>query len=97
MYYNKLMPFVRALRWDPWNVNHIAAHGVTINEVEEVCTGAFMSRLSYSNPVMIIGPTLSGRFLSVVLEATGEGSNYVVTARPSSRRERRLYAKEESP
>ena len=89
------MPFIRALRWDPWNVNHIATHGVTIEEVEEVCNGTFISRLGHSGRLMIIGPTGAGRMLSVILEETDEDSYYVVTARLASRRERRIYVEEE--
>ena len=67
---------------------------MTPHEVEEVCSGRFVARYSYAGRVMLIGPTLEDRVLAVVLEPIGEGAHYVITARPASRRERRLRLEE---
>ena len=85
------MPFARQLVWDPRNVAHIARHRVTWREVEEVSRGDYVERQSYMLRVILIGPTNTGRVLSVILEDKGDGLYYVVTARPASRRERRFY------
>ena len=85
------MVSINRLLWDPWNVGHIARHEVTPAEVEQVCTGAFITRQSYAGRLLLIGPTYAERVLAVVLEPLDDGAHYVVTARPASRRERRRY------
>ena len=75
---------------------HIARHPVTSDEVEEVCHGEHIVRQSYSDRLMLIGPAISGRMLAIVLEPGEEGVYYPVTARPASRKERRLYREETS-
>ena len=82
---------VRHLRWDPWNIAHIARHGVTPDEVEEVCRGPYIVRQGYQARLVLIGPTTTGRMLAVVLEPVEPGVFFPLTARPASRRERRLY------
>lgn len=79
------------LIWNPLNAEHIARHDVTINEVEEVSEGKFIFWQSYGGRFMIVGRTLAERTLAIVLEPDDSGMYYVVTARPASRRERRLY------
>ena len=79
------------LNWNPRNVEHIARHEVAPNEVEEVCLSRFIFWQSYGGRFMVVGRTLAERTLAVVLEPDDNGMYYVVTARPASRRERRLY------
>ncbi len=73
---------------------HIALHQVTPEEVEEICHGSPLVQQSYSERLVLIGPTLSGRMLAAVLAPEEEGVYYPVTARPASRRERTLYEQE---
>lgn len=82
---------VKRLIWDPANVAHIARHAVTPSEVAEACRGIHIVRTAYRGRLMVIGVTESGRTLTVVLDAAGDGVYYPVTARPASRRERGLY------
>ncbi|HZS02167.1 MAG TPA: BrnT family toxin [Chloroflexota bacterium] len=88
------MVFVRRLRWDAWNVTHIARHSVVPEEVEEVCHGDPLAQQTYSRRLVLIGPTATGRMLAVVLAPMGRGVYYPVTARPASRKERGLYRQE---
>jgi len=86
------MPFIRRLRWDSWNVAHIARHAVTPDEVEEVCHGAPTFSQTYKGCLRVIGPTRIGRMLTVILAPEGPGGVYYpVTARPASRQERRRH------
>ena len=88
------MLVIRRLIWDSWNVAHTARHGVTPEEVEEVCHGEPVVQVGKKGRSLVFGPTLSGRMLTVVLdpESSEEGLYYPVTARPASRRERAIYA-----
>lgn len=79
------------LLWDGWNVAHIARHGITRQEVEEVCEGPSMVVPAHRGRLILIGPTGPGRMLAVVLEQETGPFFYCVTARPASRRERREY------
>lgn len=90
------MALIGDLVWDVWNVNHIARHGVVPTEADEVCSNAVIIRQSYADRIVVIGPTNAGRMLTVILEPLDPDTktNYVVTARPASRRERRLYREE---
>ena len=82
---------IRHLNWDPGNIAHIARHQVTVDEVEEVCHGDPVSLQSYLGRIVVVGPTLAGRMLAVVLDPEGGDVYYPVTARPASRKERRYY------
>ena len=89
------MIFIRRLIWESWNVAHIARHEVVPDEVEEVCHGPFITRQTYDDRHLLIGPTLSGRMLVVILGPTAEAEVYYpVTARPASMKERRIYKNE---
>jgi uncharacterized DUF497 family protein len=86
---------IRRLVWNSWNVAHNARHNVTPDEVEEVCHGKYIVRQTYDNRLLLIGPTLHDRTLAIVLGPTEEADTYyAVTARPASKRERRLYKNE---
>ena len=82
------MIHLRRLRWDDWNIAHIARHDVTLEEAEEVCHGEFFLLQGKKRRIILIGPTRAGRMLALVLEHEGEGDYYPVTARPASRKER---------
>ena len=73
---------------------HIARHDVTPQEVVEVCHGDPLVQEGKKGRSLVLGPTLAGRMLTVVLDQEGEGVYYPVTARPASRRERAVYAQE---
>jgi len=90
------MPHVRRLIWDTWNVPHVLRHQVSPEEVEEVCHGDHIVRETYSDRLVLIGPTRAGRVVAAVLEPDPEEQAvyYPVTARPASRKERRLYREE---
>ena len=90
------MGTIRRLRWDPWNVAHIARHSVHPREANEVCCGDPLFQAGYGGRMLVIGPTLAGRMLTVVIDPEGDGVYYPVTARPASRRERAVYAREKA-
>jgi uncharacterized DUF497 family protein len=77
------------LKWDEHNVYHIDKHEVTKLEVEEACLSQIYVDVTYANRLMLVGKTSLGRMLSVVLARVGKNKYYVVTARDSSRGERK--------
>lgn len=79
--------------WDKANEGHIAIHGVTTDEVEEV-----FARPVHEVPAdrdeprnLCVGPTKKDRFLAIAYTMR-EGRVRVVTAFPANRKQRRQYA-----
>lgn len=79
------------LIWNEWNIEHIARHGVSIEEAGEVCNGRFVVLLGYAERFVIVGKTLAERMLSLAIAPRYDERYYAVTARPSSRKGRREY------
>jgi uncharacterized DUF497 family protein len=87
-------PEVDRLDWDAWNLEHIAKHGVTREQVEEALTaGVTIARQTRKLRFLVLGPTQAGRLLAVVIGPVpnAPGAFYTFSARPASRQERRYY------
>ena len=84
---------VRALRlrWDGWNEDHVARHGVDREEVEEVARNAPHVTRARGRTYRVIGQTDGGRYLTLIVAPRPDGSFYVVTARDADEIERRAY------
>ena len=83
------------LIWPQDRIEHIARHGVTPDEVKEVCSGeSFVQRVKSQgeNPVYyVLGQTDAGRYLFCVVIRFPDSRGYPVTARPMTDREKRRY------
>jgi uncharacterized DUF497 family protein len=79
--------------WDKANQEHIAQHGVTTDEVEEVFSRPVFEIPSNRNEPRnrCVGPTAQGRMLAIAYTMRA-GNVPVVTAYPASRKLRRQYA-----
>lgn len=86
---------IHELVWPEDRIDHIARHGVTPEEVEEICYGRpFVQRAKSAgdNPAYyLLGQTDSGRYLFCVVIAFPDGKGYPVTARPMTVKEKRRY------
>ena len=87
---------ISAVLWPEDRVDHIARHGVTPEEFEQVCFGlplVLRAKGTGQNPVYyLLGETDAGRPLfCVVIEFPG-GKAYPVTARDMTTKEKRRYA-----
>ena len=87
---------VERLDWDTWNIEHIARHQMTPEDVEAVLWGAPVEyKQSYKNRIVIVGPRSDGLMVAVVIgpvPGAPEGVFYVFSARPTHRVERRFYS-----
>ena len=80
--------YVESLEWDSQNIEHIARHKVTPDEVEEICHGQHVARRQEDERLFLIGPTLSGRMLVVILVSLKKRRCYrPITARPATKKE----------
>ena len=61
------MIVVKGLIWDDWNKEHIAQHGVSPEEVEEICHGNYDVVESYRKRILVVGKTKKARLLAIVL------------------------------
>jgi len=85
---------IRYLIWDDWNLEHIAEHGVTPEEVKEACySKQCWNRRGRKGRRYILGQTEDGRYLSIILASREGGAFYTITARDMDEKERRLYRK----
>ncbi len=85
---------IKKLIWDDWNLEHLKKHHVTEEEGEDVGKNFIAHKIGKKGRYIAIGRS-GTRLLSLVLSRKGPGVYYVVTARDSSKKERReIYEKE---
>ena len=88
---------IHDLLWPEDRVEHIARHGVTPEEVEQVCFGKSWvrrTRAEGKNPVYyVLGQTDAGRHLFCVVIRFPDGTGYPVTAREMTEKEQRQFRK----
>src|ERR1700681_732707 len=83
--------------WPEDRIEHIARHGVTPEEMEEVCFANAVVRRTRSegeNPVYyVLGQTDAGRYLFCVVIRFPDGNGYLVTAREMTTKEKLRFRK----
>jgi uncharacterized DUF497 family protein len=86
---------ITELLWPRERAEHIARHGVSPEEVEQVCFSqplVLRAKSSGENPVYyVLGQTNAGRYLFAVVIQFPDGKGYPVTARSMTEKERRRY------
>ena len=88
---------IDAFVWPEDRIEHISRHGVTPEEVEEVCFGkswVLWAKSEGAYPVYyIMGQSDAGRYLFCVVIRFPDGNGYPVTAREMTTNEKRRYRK----
>lgn len=88
---------IRELIWPQDRVEHIAAHGVSPDDVEQVCFGdplVLRGKTEGEKPVYyVLGQTAAGRYLFCVLIQFPDSRGYPVTARAMTESEQRRFNK----
>lgn len=80
---------MREIRWTDDSEDHIAAHAVSPDEVEQVAnTRPRLVVCGREGTQYLFGTTNAGRYLLVVLTEALDGRDYVVTAREMTSAER---------
>ena len=82
---------IKRLNWDKRNIFHIACHGITVEDAEDVCSGRHIARKA-KDRYLIYGETEAGRPIFIVLEKTGDNFR-PITARDMSESEKKIYKK----
>ena len=80
-------------RWNSWNIEHIAEHGVTPDEAEYVVRHARppFPREVGNGKVLARGQTFTGTYLQVIFILDPEETIYVIHARPMKDIEKRQF------
>jgi uncharacterized protein len=81
------------LQWDDENVEHIARHDVTPEEVEDICFGLNLSEKERNSRYILSGQTTRGRYLNIVIEKIGKGIFRPITAFNMSENYKARYKK----
>ena len=85
------MHLIHRLDWDEDNEEHIGRHGVTAEEVEQVCFSRPLVRRRREQRRLVYGRTMAGRYLFIVLAMKSRGLARCITARPMTSAERKYY------
>lgn len=85
------MPWIKGFVWDEENVSHIAAHGVTPEEVEEALTNVPVVYRGADGRYLAHGQAESGRLLFAVYAKRSGGRIRVITARDMTESEKRWW------
>ena len=82
---------IHFLEWDEQNIEHIAGHQVSPDEVEQACKSRPLIFRGPRGRHFIFGRTAVGRYLFMVIRYRGKGLAYPITARDMEPVEKRLY------
>ncbi len=81
--------------WDDGNALHIQlGHGIAPEEVEEVFANRPFFRKTSKGHYVVFGPTLDGRFITIVFELKPKGIARPITGWDMNRAEIRYYKKQ---
>lgn len=85
---------IKEIVWDEWNLDHVKKHNVSIDEIIEVSKKIIYHRQTYKERYLVICRG-SKRLITLILKRESSGKYYLITARDSSKKERKdAYAKE---
>jgi uncharacterized protein len=80
-------------RWNDWNVEHIAEHGISRQEAQAIIQNAHSPypREVQKGKYLVRGQTSEGLYLQAAFVVDAEGTIYVIHARPLTDADKRRY------
>ena len=80
-------------RWNDWNLEHLARHGVRPEEAEAIVNGASRPYPEWrgDGKRLVIGRGAGDRFLQVIFLIDENGPLFVIHARPLTDSEKRRF------
>lgn len=85
---------IKELIWDEYNVKHIKKHSVSVDEAEEAVRNVIAHKVGKKGRYIAMGRSRT-RLISLIVRRVSSGAYYPVSARDSSKKERReIYEKE---
>jgi len=86
-------------RWNDWNTEHLANHGVEPDEAEAVVRSAgphYPLQRRGDDKWLVVGRGSGGRILQVVFAIDPDDQVYVIHARPLTDREKRRWRRRQT-
>jgi uncharacterized DUF497 family protein len=83
-------------RWNEWNAEHLAQHGIEAEAAEHVveeATAPYPRRIG-EDKLLVWGRGPAGDLLQVIFVLDADGSAYILHARPLTEREKRRYRRQ---
>lgn len=88
-----LAKVIREIKDSQWSDDHVARHGVTLDEVREaVLERPYLRAKGRGGSILVYGRTYEGRYLLVVVNDDDEEA-FIVTARDMNAGEKKLFNK----
>ena len=84
---------IRRLIWDEWNEDHAVKHGVSQEEIEEVCFTKHFDIKSGQGKIAVWGQSSVGRYVIIILGKEEYDGFYPISARDMEEKEKRFYKK----
>ena len=85
---------IKRFQWDDGNVIHLElGHGLKPEEVEEVFAVAPLFRKTKKGHYLVLGPTVDGRFLTIIFEMKPKSVARVITGWDITRSEKQYWRK----
>jgi hypothetical protein len=82
----------RSVRDSDWSADHIARHGVTLDEVRQaILEHPYWAAPGRDDTTLIYGQTYTGRYLLVVAIPEKDGEAFIVTARDMTDAEKKTF------
>lgn len=88
-----ILKVVYEFRWNQWNVEHIAEHGVSANDAERVVNSPARGfpRFLGDGRYLVQGAVTGGQYIQVIYIFSPAGVVYVIHARPLTDAEKRRF------
>ena len=80
-------------RWNEWNIEHLAEHGVSPAEAEalvQIARPPFPREIQ-KGKYLVRGQTAAGAYLQAIFVVDPDGTLYVIHARPLTNSDKRQY------
>jgi uncharacterized DUF497 family protein len=84
---------IQALHWDDANTEHVARHGLSPADIEDVCYGEHLAFKGKYRRLILYGKTKGGEMIMVVLERIYDQVFRLITARSMTGNEKHSYRK----
>jgi uncharacterized DUF497 family protein len=85
--------FIGELQWEDKDINHIALHNVTPQEIEDVCFGLHLSKKERGQRYILSGQADNGRYINVIIQRIGGSIFRPKTAFEMSEKYKKRYKK----
>jgi len=87
---------IQHLFWDDFNREHIKKHNVSQSEAEQALNNAVVILEGHDDRYLVIGRTINNRLLTLVIDTHPPEGHYIVTARDTNQKERKLINRKET-